>query len=95
MDIGGHAGVVVGITPLQTLLEQDDRTLAIPDQVFLDESAGCEPVDRCRAVARSALPAGVSCVTLWGAIVSGSLFSEVALMPNGGATSTPKEMYPP
>ena len=37
LDIGGHTGVVVGVTPLQTLLEQDGRTLAVPHQVFLDE----------------------------------------------------------
>ncbi|MDY0110348.1 MAG: mechanosensitive ion channel [Candidatus Krumholzibacteria bacterium] len=37
LEIDGHAGTVVGVTPLQTLLEQDGRTLAVPNQVFLDK----------------------------------------------------------
>ena len=39
LEIDGQAGVVVGVTPLQTLMEQDGRTVAIPNQVFLDKVA--------------------------------------------------------
>jgi small-conductance mechanosensitive channel len=39
LEIDGHAGIVVAVTPLQTLLEQDGRTVAIPNQTFLDRVA--------------------------------------------------------
>lgn len=37
VEIGGERGVLAGITPIQTLIERDDRTHAIPNSVFLDE----------------------------------------------------------
>ncbi len=39
LEIDSVSGVVVGVTPLQTLVEQEGRTLAIPNQVFLDKVA--------------------------------------------------------
>ncbi|MEZ4388892.1 MAG: hypothetical protein R3D98_15210 [Candidatus Krumholzibacteriia bacterium] len=39
LEIDGQSGTVVGVTPLQTLLEQDGRTVAIPNQTFLDKVA--------------------------------------------------------
>lgn len=37
LEIDGHQGIVIAVTPLQTLLEQDGHTLAVPNQVFLDK----------------------------------------------------------
>lgn len=39
LEIDGQAGTLVGVTPLQTLVEQDGHTVAIPNQVFLDKVA--------------------------------------------------------
>lgn len=39
LEIDGYTGVVVGVTPLQTLLERDGRRVAVPNQVFLDKVA--------------------------------------------------------
>jgi small-conductance mechanosensitive channel len=36
LEIDGHEGLVVGVTPLQTLLDQDGRTVGVPNQIFLD-----------------------------------------------------------
>lgn len=43
LEIDGQEGVVVGVTPLQTLIERDGRTLAIPNQTFLDHVAASKP----------------------------------------------------
>jgi hypothetical protein len=37
VEIAGERGVLSGITPLQTLIERDNETLAIPNRVFLEE----------------------------------------------------------
>jgi len=42
LEIDGHRGVVAGVTPLQTLLEQDGRTVAVPNKVFLEKVARTE-----------------------------------------------------
>lgn len=39
IEVGGERGVLIGVTPLQTLFEQDGRTVSVPNQVFLDEVA--------------------------------------------------------
>jgi hypothetical protein len=39
LDIAGERGIVVGVTALQTLVERDGRTVAIPNQLFLDQVA--------------------------------------------------------
>ena len=36
-EIGGERGTRSAITPVRTLIERDERTIAIPDQVFLDQ----------------------------------------------------------
>ncbi len=37
MEIGGETGMLRAITPTQTLLERDGRTIAISNRVYLDE----------------------------------------------------------
>jgi hypothetical protein len=37
VEIGGERGTLVSITPIQTLIERDQQTIAIPNRVFLDE----------------------------------------------------------
>lgn len=37
MEIRGERGVLRSITPTQTLLDQDGRTVAVPSGIFLDE----------------------------------------------------------
>jgi hypothetical protein len=37
VEIGGERGRLVAITPIQTLIEREEQTLAIPNRVFLDE----------------------------------------------------------
>ena len=39
VEVAGEKGVLVGVTSLQTLIERDDETVAVPNQVFLDEVA--------------------------------------------------------
>jgi len=38
VEMGGRRGELIGITALQTLLESDGRTIAVPNRVFLDEA---------------------------------------------------------
>jgi len=37
--VAGEQGTLIGITPLQTLLESDGRTVAVPNSVFLEQVA--------------------------------------------------------
>ncbi|MGI9626492.1 MAG: mechanosensitive ion channel family protein [Longimicrobiales bacterium] len=37
MEVAGQEGILSGITPTQTLLEQDGRMIAVANSVFLDE----------------------------------------------------------
>lgn len=37
MEVAGHEGVLAGITPTQTLLEHEGRTIAVSNSVFLDQ----------------------------------------------------------
>jgi small-conductance mechanosensitive channel len=39
LEIDGQSGTLVGVTALQTLIAQDGRTVAIPNQRFLDQVA--------------------------------------------------------
>jgi len=38
VEMSGQRGILVAITPLQTLIECDDQTLAVPNRVFLEET---------------------------------------------------------
>ncbi len=38
IEMGGETGELLGVTALQTLLERDGRTIAMPNRIFLDEA---------------------------------------------------------
>jgi len=42
LEIDGHRGIVAGVTPLQTLLEQDGRTVGVPNKIFLEKVSRTE-----------------------------------------------------
>jgi small-conductance mechanosensitive channel len=37
VEIGGERGILISISPVQTLIEKDEQTVSIPNRVFLDE----------------------------------------------------------
>ncbi len=39
VEVAGEKGILVGVTSLQTLIERDNETVAVPNKIFLDKIA--------------------------------------------------------
>ena len=39
LEVGGQRGILASVSSIQTLIERDGETIAIPNQVFLDQAA--------------------------------------------------------
>ena len=39
LEVGGQRGIIASVRSIQTLIERDGETIAIPNQVFLDQAA--------------------------------------------------------